>query len=137
MSIPLAQTGPVPRRTGRSVAALVTAFLVVAILSLGTDQVFHMVGVYPPWGESMSGQLFVLATAYRVVYTILGGYIAARLAPDHPVRHAMILGVIGLVLSTAGAVATWNKDLGPHWYPILLIVISLPCSWVGAKLHRQ
>jgi hypothetical protein len=137
MSIPLAGTSPAPRRTGRSVGALVTAFLAVAILSLGTDQVFHMLGVYPPWGERMSDPLFGLATAYRVVFTIAGGYIVARLAPDRPVRHAIVLGVIGTVFATAGAVATWNTDLGPHWYAIALIATALPCSWAGAKLHQQ
>jgi hypothetical protein len=136
MSVPFAHTTAAPRRTGRSVAAIVVAFLAVALLSLGTDQVLHMTGVYPPWGAPMSDPLFVLATAYRVIYTIAGGYIAARLAPNRPMRHAMILACIGLVASAAGAVATWNTDLGPRWYAIALIVMAVPCTWAGAKLHH-
>src|SRR6058998_1491762 len=75
-----------PRRRWRSVGAVVAGFVVVFVLSVGTDQVLHVLKVYPPWGEPMAGALYVMATAYRIVYTILGGYITARLAPDAPVR---------------------------------------------------
>src|SRR5881296_266012 len=80
-----------PRRRWRSVGAVVAGFVVVFVLSVGTDQVLHVLKVYPPWGEPMAGALYGMATAYRIVYTILGGYITARLAPDAPVRHALCL----------------------------------------------
>jgi hypothetical protein len=86
----------------------------VAVLSLGTDQVLHVLEVYPPWDQPMrEPRLNLLALAYRIVYAVLGSYIAARLAPHAPMRHAVILGVVGLVLSGAGALATIPMDLGP------------------------
>ena len=33
------------------------------------------------------------------------------------VRHALILGWVGTVLGLIGVVTTWDKGLGPHWYP--------------------
>jgi hypothetical protein len=35
-----------------------------------------------------------------------------------------------------GTVVTWNRGpaFGPHWYPLALIVIAMPCAWVGGKL---
>jgi hypothetical protein len=85
----------------------------------------------------MSDRLFLLATAYRIVYAVAGSYIAARLAPDRPTQHALVLGVVGLALSIAGAVETWNAgpELGPRWYPLALIATALPCAWVGGKLR--
>lgn len=46
-------------------------------------------------------------------------------------------GAIGILLTAAVTVATWNKGpaFGPHWYPIALIVLALPCAWVGGKLR--
>jgi hypothetical protein len=119
--------------TGRSVWAVFAGFLVVVVLSLGTDAVMHATGVFPPFGEPMSDSRFLLATVYRVVYAILGSYFTARLAPNRPMRHALVGGFIGLVLASAGAAATWNKgpEFGPHWYPMALVATALPCAWLG------
>jgi len=103
------------------------------VLSLGTDQVLHVLHVYPPWGQPMfEPGLNFLALAYRCVYAVLGSWVAARLAPSAPMRHAMALGWIGFVLSAAGVVvAVKASNLGPLWYPIALAVTALPCAWLG------
>jgi hypothetical protein len=49
--------------------------------------------------------------------------------------HALISGAIGVVASIAGAAATWNKNFGPHWYPVALILTALPCAWAGGKIR--
>jgi hypothetical protein len=124
------------RRTGRSVVALLAGFVVVVILSLGTDVLLHTTRVFPPWGQPISNPLFFLATAYRTVYAIVGSYITARMAPYKPMQHAIVGGVIGLVLSIVGAAVTWNKpELGPHWYPLALVVTALPCAWIGGRIR--
>ena len=58
---------------GRSILAVLAGFLVTAVLSLGTDVVMHATGAFPGWGQAMSDGLFVWASAYRVVFTVLGG----------------------------------------------------------------
>ena len=122
----------------RSTGAVVAGFVAIVVLSLGTDQVLHALKVYPPWGQPMAGDLFALATAYRIVYTVAGGYLTARLAPHAPVLHAVILGLVGLVPGVAGVVVGIAKpDLGPLWYPIVLAVTGLPCAWVGGVLYRS
>jgi hypothetical protein len=49
-------------------------------------------------------------------------------------QHALVGGAIGLVVSVVGAVSTWDMDLGPHWYSVLLAVTALPCAWLGGRL---
>ena len=124
------------RQTGRSVWAIVAGFLVVVILSLGTDVVLRKLGIYPALGQRMEDRLFVWATAYRTLYGILGSYLTARLAPNRPMGHALLGAAIGMMMGTAGALATWNKDLGPHWYPLALVVGGIPCAWIGAKIRE-
>jgi len=119
---------------GRSIWALFLGFLVVVALSLGTDLALHAAGIYPELGKRMSDILFVAATIYRTLYSVVGCYVTARFAPNKPMQHALLGGAIGLVLAIIGAVATWNKDLGPHWYPLALIGTALPAAWFGAKL---
>lgn len=125
-----------PRRILRSIGAVFAGVVAVFILSLGTDVVMHATGIYPPWFQPMTGAMFMVALTYRIVYGIAGGYIAARVAPDRPMLHALVLGVVGLLLSIAGTAGTWNRgpEFGPKWYPLALVATALPCAWVGGRI---
>ena len=128
-----------PRRTLRSIGAVLIGLIFIFVLSLATDQLLHSLNVYPPWGEPMwDNRLNLLALSYRVVYAIIGSCLTARFAPRNPMRHAMILGLIGLVLSSIGAIgAIVMANLGPNWYPILLALTSVPCAWIGGRLFGK
>lgn len=137
MTMQTPSPGTPPRRLSRSIAAIAAGFFSVVILSLGTDQVLHVLDVYPPWGQPMRDPgLNLLALAYRTVYTVFGSYLTARLAPRAPMRHAVTLGGIGLVFAVGGVIAATQADLGPIWYPVALAVETLPCAWLGGVLHR-
>lgn len=125
------------RQIGRSIWALFAGFLAVVVLSIGVDIVLHALGIFPPLGQRMSDPLCAFATAYRTLFAVGGSYITARYAPYRPMQHALVGGVIGLVLSAAGAAATWNSGpaYGPHWYPIALIITAMPSAWAGGKLR--
>jgi hypothetical protein len=119
----------------RGVGAIVAGFAAVVVLSTATDAFFHGLGVFPQLGQPMSAGLYVLALAYRTLFTVAGGYIAARLAPRRPLAHAVALGVIGIVAGTAGAVAMWQ--MGDQWYPIALVLLALPSTWLGGWLFSR
>ncbi len=128
-----------PRRILRRIGAVLAGLIVVVILDTGIDVILHATGIYPPWFKPMSTSLYLLALTYRIVDGIVGGYVVARLAPDRPVQHALVLGSIGLVLSIAGLVATWNRgpEFGPRWYPLALVVVAIPCAWLGGQLRAR
>jgi len=126
-----------PGSLPRSIGAVLLGLVAVFVLSLGIDQVLHSLGVYPPPGQPMhDAGLNLLALSYRIVIAVVGCYLAARFAPRSPMRHAMVLGVIGFALSLVGAIATIPMNLGPAWYPTALVVTALPCAWLGGVLHR-
>ncbi len=138
MTIPMTTASPAPRRLLRSTGAVLLGFVTVVVLSLGTDQVLHVLQVYPPWGQPMHDPLLnLLALAYRCVYGVVGSYLTARVAPHSPMRHALVGGMIGLVLSAAGAIATIPMNLGPAWYPLALALSALPTAWLGGILNRR
>jgi hypothetical protein len=118
---------------------VLAGFVAVVALSIGTDFAMQAVGIFPPLGQRVTDALLVLATAYRTVYSIAGSYLAARLAPNRPLRHALALGVVGLIVSTAGAITTWSSGPGyePKWYPLALIALAMPGAWVGGKLFGK
>lgn len=122
----------------RSLWAVVTGVLFIIVVTTIVDIALHMAGVYPPvGGEPMSDALAVLATSYRVVITVAGAWLTARLAPGQPMKHAMLLGYVGIFLGLVGLVATWDRGLGPRWYPIALVVLALPQCWAGGKLYEM
>ncbi|MGO4212103.1 hypothetical protein AB4Y89_00785 [Terriglobus sp. 2YAB30_2] len=124
----------------RSVGAVVGGFLVTAIASTATDAIMHVAGVFPGSPRSMSASLFGLASGYRALFTVAGGFVTARMAPDRPMRHAWILAWIGLAAGLAGVVAYYvigGAQLGPAWYPVSIAVESIPCVWFGGRLATR
>ena len=123
---------------GRSLWAVAAGFLTVVILSTVVDQIFHMLDVYPPWGQPMpeTGDN-ALALSYRIVITILGGWITARLAPRNAMKHVWILGLIGFGVGVAAAIATIPLNWGPAWYPVLIPITGLPATILGGWLYTR
>ncbi len=122
-----------PRRPLRSVVAVIAGLLVIGILSTATDFALGALHIAPSVSERWSDTMLLLAMVYRIVYSVAGCYLAARLAPTRAMQHALVLGAIGFAASIAGAVTM--RDVGPAWYPITLIVTAMPCAWLGGKLH--
>ena len=121
----------------KSIWAVVAGVLVIIVVTTLVDIVLHATRVFPPMDQPINDALALLATSYRIVISIGGAWVTARLAPEKPMKHAMILGVAGLVLGLVGVVATWNLGLGPRWYPISLAVLAIPQCWVGGKLYEM
>ncbi len=126
------------RSVGRSILAVFVGFVVVVVLSLLTDQILHVLDVYPPWGTPMyEPELNLLALSYRFVYTVLGGWIVARLAPNAPMKHVIIFAVIGLLFGLLGVAASMTAELGPMWYPVAVAITGPIGAWLGGVLHER
>ncbi len=121
---------------GRSIVAIAAGIGAVVILSILLDSLMRLVGIFPPASKPMlGGGLFAIATFYRMVVGIAGSWLAARLAPSRPLRHALIVGGIGLMLALAGALTV--KDQGSGWYPWALVIIAMPAAWLGGRLAMR
>jgi hypothetical protein len=120
-----------------SILAVLAGVLFIIVVTTLVDVVLHTIGVYPPMNQPINDALALLATAYRIVISVAGAWLTARLAPNKPMRHAMILGVVGTVLGLVGVVATWNLGLGPRWYAIALAVLAVPQCWLGGRIYEM
>jgi len=121
----------------RSFWALVAGVAFIIVVTTLVDIVLHMAGVYPPVGQPMNDALALLATAYRIPISIAGARLTARLAPEKPMKHALMLGVVGTALGLVGVVTTWNAGLGPRWYPLALAVLAIPQCLAGGRIHEM
>ena len=123
----------------RSIAAVLLGLATIFVLSAGTDIVLYATHVFAPPGRAMATPLWLLSTAYRIVYGVVGCYVAARIAPSRPMRHSMILGAIGVAVGLIGIGTSIGKgpEYGPMWYPIVIALIPIPCAWVAGRLRES
>jgi hypothetical protein len=118
----------------KSIGAVVAGFICVALLSILTDSIFEKMGIFPGTSQPQlyTAWMLWISLAYRSVFTIVGGYVTARLAPQKPMSHVYALMVLGFIGGVAGVVGGW--DLGNHWYPILLAITGPVFVYWGGKL---
>lgn len=124
--------------TLKGIGAILAGMIFIVFSHTATDFVLESLGIFTPPDQGFhTTWMVVTATIYRCLYTVIGGYITAALAPGRPMRYVVILGLIGLVLGTIAAIVTIPMKLGPAWYPIALAVLALPCTWLGGKLRTR
>lgn len=122
--------------TRQSIVAVVVGMLSIIVTTTAIDVLLHLAGFFPPLRIPLNNRQGLVALVYRIVISIAGAWLTAKLAPARPMKHALILGAIGTVLGGMGAVATLGKGLGPAWYPILLAVLAIPQCWAGARIYQ-
>ena len=124
------------KETLKSIGAIIAGFATVVILSIVTDIILENAGIMitEPFAKNPVW-LIVIIIAYRTVFNTFGCYLTARLAPSKPMKHAIILGIIGVLLATVGLIVMW--DVPPRWYPITLIILTMPAAWLGGKLFLK
>ncbi|AMW05271.1 hypothetical protein [Gemmatimonas phototrophica] len=120
----------------RSFFAVFTGFILIALMSIGTDVALQkaLPSLFNADGSTSSVTILVLTVAYVGLYATLGSYLAARMAPAHPMRHAMALGGLGLAFNIAGTVATWTTY--PAWYHVVSLLLVMVWAWLGGRARE-
>ena len=119
----------------RHIGAVVAGIVVVVALSVITDMILQAT-IFPELArKNAPNNLLLIATAYRTVYGILGGYVTAKLAPNAPMIDAIVLGVIGTAAALAGALEMQGESAA--WYPWTLVVLALPQTLLGGYLATR
>src|SRR4051794_26420506 len=86
----------------KSTLAIIAGFIFVVIASILTDMVLIKTGLMkqPFYLNTTSFILFVIF--YRCLYGTTGSYLTAKLSPNKPMKHVLIGGVIGFIISILG-----------------------------------
>jgi hypothetical protein len=121
----------------RSVLAVLAGFMLVAVLDLGGEFAARMIvpDSFDTYGNVSDTGLRWVTLAYSSLFGVLGAFVTARLAPSRPVKHALILGAVLLVIAIWVTVRTWETH--PAWYHIVALIFVLPESWLGGVLGAK
>ena len=122
----------------KSIGAVLAGLVFIIFTHTLTDSILESTGVFPPPEQGLHVTwMLIFALTYRIVLSVGGCFITAKLAPTDPMKHALILGLIGVFASTVGAVFAIRMDFSDAWYPIALVLVSIPCAWVGGRLVER
>jgi hypothetical protein len=121
----------------RSFAAITLGFLVVVALSFGGDEMLRLVwpSAFGMANRVVSAPALLIVIGYVFISAVIGCYVTARIAPNAPLVHALVLGGIALVLNIVGTVARWSSE--PPWYHIAVVALVMPAAWVGGTLGAR
>jgi hypothetical protein len=120
----------------RSILAVVTGFLLIGFLSFGMTAVLKIVAPETFGAARLeSVPALLLVTFYVMVFAVAGCYLAALMAPHSPMKHALVLGVLGLIFNVVGIAARW--EAAPAWFNILSLLLVMPYAWMGGRLREM
>ncbi|HEU4560237.1 MAG TPA: hypothetical protein VFS20_20475, partial [Longimicrobium sp.] len=119
----------------RSILAIVAGFVAIGVLSFGTAAGLSAAGILPDTSQPTTDTgVLLLTLAYVAVYAIAGCYLTAVLAPNRPMRHALILGALGLVFNVVSSLGM--RGLFPDWYLAVGVLTTMPYAWIGGRLRE-
>ena len=119
----------------RSIIAVVAGFLFIGALSFGATFLLKVVMPGALTARTESVPVLLLVTAYVAVFAVAGCYLTALLAGRSPMKHALILGVLGLIFNIIGAAGRW--DTAPAWFHIISVLLVMPYAWLGGRLREM
>ena len=122
----------------KGIGAILLAFVASALLSILTDYLLEAIGVLPnPEKGLFETWAILLVLFYRGAYTILAGFIVAKVAPNKPMLYAVILGIIGTTITVISNSRPEVADKAPLWYGYTLAAITIPCLWLGVRIKQH
>lgn len=82
----------------------------------------------------LTGVHYIWAFLAHALGTLVGGFIAAKIAPQSKIKYALFVGVFFLI----GGIKMVMDIPAPGWFVALdLVVAYIPMAWLGAKMGSK
>jgi hypothetical protein len=121
----------------RSILAVVVGFVVTGCLIVGTTQ--GVMAAFPAFFDARGGTthvgMLLAMHLYVAVFATLGCWLAARMAPTNPMRHALIVGALGAALNGFQVTQAW--DMYPAWSNFVSIVTPMLWGFLGGMIRER
>lgn len=120
---------------GRSVLAIIAGYIILSALAIGTalalNTVLPGVAEFPPPRLDYA----LLNLSYITLYAVVAGFAVASIVRRSPLRHAVIFGVLLLLLG--GAFNFLEARGAKLWYPLTVAVLECGGAIFGGYLKAR
>lgn len=113
----------------RSTLAVVVGYLIVGV---SAAVLFQVTGQAPH--AQATTRFTIWSTVYGVVFSALGGYTAAKLAPRQPKHHAI---VVAIMIASAAIASALIQPATASWSQVTALFLMAPAAAAGGLLHGQ
>lgn len=134
-------SGDDPQRRGSGVKAVIVGLVVdiggTFLFGVGLSMAWLILTGVPSDPEafqqlSQAPAFFVASATMGALFTVLGGYVAARIANHSEYRYALYLGLWSLAIAVPFAL--WSPS-GQLWQDTLTLLLTVPCALAGGYLR--
>ena len=121
----------------RSVAAIISGFIVITLLSLGADAVIMNLSpeLFTGDGSTKNFVPLIFALLYSCFFYAAGGYVTAWIAQRFEVLHAFALALLLLVMTILATVQMF--DTAPLWWHLAILILIIPSVMIGGYLRSS
>lgn len=120
-----------------NVRAIVTGAVVDISGTFNTEILIGLLGTAMWWSGGWSPEttlvFYSINLARGLGFTALGGYFSARTAGHDPLKHALVSGLISLLVSIGLGAASSGQ--APFWYVTVGILLTLPAALLGGLIR--
>ena len=120
----------------RNILAVIGGYLATGLLIFSTDQLFA--ALIPGFKAMTTPPLyyFLISVVTDALYSIIGGFLCARIAHPPFRRNAMFsLILLGELVGVVSTIFLWK--IVPHWWSFALLLLYPPAVWLGFKLQSR
>lgn len=119
---------------GRIVIAVVVGFALWTILWVAAGQVVVTLApdAFPEDEASTATGLMLLFNAFSLVFSIVTGFVVAKIAQAAAMKAVWVLGIVLLVVGIAVETAGWGRT--PVWYHLIFLLLLVPGVLIGGRL---
>lgn len=119
----------------RSILAVIAGSVTWMVTALGMDAI--LMSLAPQWfgpnGKVYSVPLMLFMMSYSLLFSVLGGYVAALIARRKEMLHAFVLGVLQLAMGIMATIQFF--DTAPLWWHLTFLTLLIPASLFGGWLR--
>ena len=121
----------------RSIAALVSGYVLWTVLWLGGNASLRAAGLLPgdPTQPVLAPMPLFILIILSLACSLLGGYVAGAVSRSSSIRIVALLGV--LLFATGCFVQSTVWHLMPLWYHLIFLGMVIPVTLVGGVVTKR